>query len=392
MAVTTARVFGLLVLFAVTGFLIGVPVVGTIRKNRRASDIQAGIERTAHMEGWVPGTTVAFKARRIEGELPASAAPGPRIVGASADPARGWVTIVNGPAPARPDFSQQQNGGDRPDSPGLKETGVEQYGGQSEKAGRDLGGIKLAVSIHEGAFRPPPYPAIAEGEAWAKVIGHPVIEPQSVEAGRRTELACYLALHNERPMKKGEVEVAIFSAGDDAKASHPVTLRRIMGQLRESLGPDLVPAAEGGMYALSKKVMTDWHAFRDLVKRAKGTVELDRLTEALVLVRGGPFSGVADNTYVWSWKELIVEEIEVAVLGAAKRVAAVTLAAENLAHAEWAAHKGLVVCPFDRELWRMQLEIAGRRGAGELERVYERARASLGEDVGDLDSAVGALR
>ncbi|MHB1956405.1 MAG: bacterial transcriptional activator domain-containing protein, partial [Sulfobacillus sp.] len=121
-------------------------------------------------------------------------------------------------------------------------------------------------------------------------------------------------------------------------------------------------------------------------------VEIEKLTAALSLVRGMPFEGVADGTYGWATTEMIVSDIEYGVLDAARRLARLALGCGDHDRARWAAEKGLVVSPYDRDLWSLLLEVAAVRGPGEVERTYERARATLGEDVSELDAVMASLR
>jgi hypothetical protein len=102
-----------------------------------------------------------------------------------------------------------------------------------------------------------------------------------------------------------------------------------------------------------------------------------------------PVEGAPDGSYGWAETEMLVSDMENAGRRAAHRLARSTLAAGDLDHARWAAEKGLVVSPYDIELWRALLEVAGKRSKGELERVYERARGVLGDEATALKVPCG---
>ncbi len=392
---------GALFLFGTTGLLIGVPIVGTLRKNRRVAAVRAEIDRTAHMEGWVPGSTLAVTARRFAGVDTASETAGPRIVATAPGPPGTWVTVVNGRAPERPDFSRWQPAGDplavlAEEAAGPAGT---DEGSGSNSIGRTsfnlvAGRVESAVSSISiaGGFRPPARPCVAVGRGEALVFGHPQLAGCVAEPDRAkvVELGCYLALHSTRKMKRAEVIEALWPSEDGDKTTG--TLRNMMWMLRQSWGEALVPSATHGMYGLSEEVSTDWERFRDLVAGSSGEEEIEVLTRALTLLRGMPFEGVPDGAYAWADTEMFTASMENAGRQAAHRLARLTLACGELDHARWAAEKGLVVSPYDRELWSVLVEIAAQRGPAEVERTYERARGVLGEEVGGLIEVAGDPR
>ena len=398
-ALTAGGFIGYLFLFAMTGLVVGVPIVGTLRKNKRDSELVAEAKRSAHMDGWVPGSTLAFGARCFEGRDSGSEAPGPRIVATAPNPALGSVTIVNGKPPTRPDFSRFYSEGDplavlREDAtPGNGVHEVASMGtSRLDAAARDTAEVEpgaALVPLRLG-FRPPARPALREGMVEAMVLGVPQLGGCLVQPGRAKviELGCYLALHGSRKMKRSEVVEAVFVGEDPGKATG--TLRNLMWMLRQCWGDELVPSATHGLYSLSEKVTTDWQRFSDLVDEAVGESEIDTLTRALTLFRGMPVEGAPDGSYGWAETEMLVSDMENAGRRAAHRLARSTLAAGDLDHARWAAEKGLVVSPYDSELWRVLLEVAGKRSKGELERVYERARGVLGDEATALKQTAPA--
>jgi hypothetical protein len=199
-----------------------------------------------------------------------------------------------------------------------------------------------------------------------------------------TELACYLALHPNRIIPGDELRVALWP--DAAREASAKSLRTYMSLLRKSLGSEHVPVGTGSGYCVGKGVSTDWLQFRDLTGAA---ATAGQLSEALELVRGRPFAGVPSTSFGWVFSELLVSEIEVRVIGAARRLAEELSANEDHPGASWAVRQGLLTVPTDFGLWELRLAIAGRHSRDELARARRDAEAALGEDTVDLfDQAV----
>lgn len=194
-----------------------------------------------------------------------------------------------------------------------------------------------------------------------------------------TELACYLALHADRAIPGDELRTAFRP--DEEQETSAKTLRTYMSLLRKALGPDLVPAASGAGYRLSPAVTTDWHRFRAL---AGPTAETPDLHEALSLVRGRPFAGVAAGTFGWVYAELLVSDMEVVIAGAAQRLVEAAMATGDLEVAAWATRQGLAGVPFDLGLWQLHLAVASHQGPTFLDRARRDAEAALGGDARDL--------
>ena len=204
------------------------------------------------------------------------------------------------------------------------------------------------------------------------------------------ELACYLALHPNRAISGEELRAALRRDSTEAELSAK-TLRNNMSELRRLLGPEVVPLAGGNGYRLSDRVRTDWTTFRDLVDRAGASAdsEVTLLRSALTLVRGRPFG---DVDYPWVLREFLVSEMEVAIGAATRRLAALSLEANDLAGASFALRRGLLASPYDLELWEGALRTAGGMGAAELARTWRDAQATLGADAQELAPLVDGLR
>ena len=135
----------------------------------------------------------------------------------------------------------------------------------------------------------------------------------------------------------------------------------------------------------------DWMTFRDLVGQAGASAdsEVTQLRSALTLVRGRPFG---DVDYPWVLREFLVSEMEVAIGAATRRLAALSLEANDLAGASFALRRGLLASPYDLELWEGALRAAGGMGAAELARTWRDAQATLGADAQELAPLVDGLR
>ena len=202
---------------------------------------------------------------------------------------------------------------------------------------------------------------------------------QAPERAIVTELACYLALHPGRIIPGDELRAALWP--DSASEASAKSLRTYMSLLRKALGAAHVPAGTGAGYRIGEGVTTDWQRFRVLT--APGASP-DDLQEGLELVRGRPFAGVPSNSFGWIYSELLVSEIEVAVVDVNRRLVEAHSAKGDLAHASWAVRRGLLAVPTDFGLWELCLTVAALQGRDELARARRDAEAALGEDATDL--------
>ena len=159
------------------------------------------------------------------------------------------------------------------------------------------------------------------------------------------ELLCYLALHRGRPVRGEELRAALWPSEEGVEASAK-SLRTYMSLLRQCLSPELVPeATKSTGYRLSGDVTTDWDAFQDHVasadQNAEASVQTDALRNALALVRGMPFVGVASGTFMWAWSaEMLASTMEVAIVAAARRLVNLSLASGDQRTAMWATMRG----------------------------------------------------
>jgi hypothetical protein len=231
-----------------------------------------------------------------------------------------------------------------------------------------------------------PDPILLEAQASEKdspAASVRVIGPVEVDGWREvpdraivTELACYLGVHADQSNSGEDLRAALWP--DDAKEASSKSLRTYMSLLRKALGPELVPLGNTGGYRLSSSVHVDWVEFQQLIGSGPS---IQDLMSALQLVRGRPFAGMRSH---WMYSELLVSEIEVAIVKAALQLAIAMTDSDRFDLADWAIGQGLLAVPSDIGLWELQLSIARRRGPDDLRRACRDAEAVLGADAAEL--------
>jgi hypothetical protein len=189
------------------------------------------------------------------------------------------------------------------------------------------------------------------------------------------ELACYLALHRERPVSGESLRSALRP--DGSKEQSAKTLRTYLSMLRKALGPDALPSRPSGGYQLASWVTTDWERFVELSQ----SDDVDDGLEALSLIRGRPFEGVPSGTYAWAFSEFLVSEMEVAVASLITRVVDQLVNEGDLERALSAVRQGLRAVAGDYGLWELYLSMAAQAGPTALSRARSEARAALGDDA-----------
>jgi hypothetical protein len=93
---------------------------------------------------------------------------------------------------------------------------------------------------------------------------------------------------------------------------------------------------------------------------------------------------VPSHTFEWVYSELLVSEMEVAIVRAVRRLVDAAIETDALDLAAWAIGQGLLAVPSDIGLWELRLSIARRRGPDELRRACRDAGAVLGADAAEL--------
>jgi hypothetical protein len=189
------------------------------------------------------------------------------------------------------------------------------------------------------------------------------------------ELACYLALHRERPVSGERLRAALRP--DGSKEQSAKTLRTYLSMLRKALGPDALPSRPSGGYQLAEYVTTDWERFIDLSR----SEDLDDALTALTLIRGRPFEALPSGSYAWVFSEFLVSEMEVAIASVTTRAVGQLVDARDLKRALDALRQGLRAVTGDYGLWELYLSVAAQTSTAAVYRARREARAALGDDA-----------
>ncbi|MBW3642840.1 MAG: LysM peptidoglycan-binding domain-containing protein [Actinobacteria bacterium] len=195
----------------------------------------------------------------------------------------------------------------------------------------------------------------------------------AVPKQKSLEAIAYLALR-EGHVDRDDLQAALWPGGaNSAKTFHNTIwgARKALGIDRD--GAEAFPEPAGGLYWLSRRVVTDYGLFHELVSRA---AELDHaevaaalLAEALTLVQGEPFVGLGRG-YCWVAPHAGI--IVAQVVDAAEELAEMRLTAGDWRAAEWAARQGLRVFPCEERLYRLLMRCAHAAGSGSgVHRVFQ---------------------
>src|SRR5579884_4158341 len=240
----------------------------------------------------------------------------------------------------------------------------------------------------------------ALAEPYVAVLG-PVELGCAVQPDRRIvkELAVYLALHRDRPRSAEELVEALWPPRDDllARERDPDAVHQTASRLRRCLGPDALPDATAtGGYLMSSGVECDWDVFRSLLAEVRTTDNpAGKLSDALALVAGPPFSGIKADSYGWVFTELWASKMTAAIVETAHDLVERALAVNDDATAEWAAGQGLLASPAEEMLHEDRLRIAAAtRDSARFERAWTDVRGVLGEqaDAGPVGTTYRRLR
>jgi hypothetical protein len=183
--------------------------------------------------------------------------------------------------------------------------------------------------------------------------------------GRATALVAFLAC-----TPQGATTEQVGAALSPVRRLSPSTIWSLASRTRKWLGndPDGVPyyprTPDAGAHRLHPAVRTDWSRWLELVGPDAAATPTDRLAEALELVSGRPFDGVAERHYAWA--EPIRQEMVAAVVDIAHEVARRALTSGDAATARRASRIGRRVDPVNELLWRDGLRaefLAGNREA-----------------------------
>ncbi|HVN10893.1 MAG TPA: LysM peptidoglycan-binding domain-containing protein [Kineosporiaceae bacterium] len=187
----------------------------------------------------------------------------------------------------------------------------------------------------------------------------------SSHLGRATALVAYLACHPE-----GVTIEQLSEALSPVRRLAPSTVWSLTSRARKWLGSDPVGAAylprtsNAGSHRLHPAVRTDWARWLELVGDDVTATPLSRLSEALQLVRGRPFDGVAERHYAWA--EPLRQEMIASVADVVHEVVRRALQLPDTRAARRAATLGRLIDPANERVWRDALRVeyvAGDRAA-----------------------------
>jgi hypothetical protein len=158
------------------------------------------------------------------------------------------------------------------------------------------------------------------------------------------ELLCWLVLHDEHSHNADEIQLALRPTdGPRAEVSRK-TFHSYLSGLRQCIGADHLPdATNAGGYRISG-IDCDWAVFKrlsDEADRTTGAQAIELRTQALALVRGVPFQGVARGQYEWVFNEGLHTDMATAVITCALRLSNELMALGRYHAAEDAARAGL---------------------------------------------------
>jgi DNA-binding SARP family transcriptional activator len=182
----------------------------------------------------------------------------------------------------------------------------------------------------------------------------------------QSQLIVALALH---PAGLQNRRLRVLLGADDAHPKPPDSLRQLIARTRRALGR----AADGrewieyrghGVYALHPDARVDWREFDALTAEGIAGADTARLTAALEMVRGEPFT----QCYYWWLEPALTESVSARIVAAAETLAGLELAADPAA-AVRAARIGLNADPSAEQLWRLMMR--AEHAAGNLAGVRE---------------------
>ncbi len=206
-------------------------------------------------------------------------------------------------------------------------------------------------------------------------------------ARRAVELIAYLAVHAPGPVTGDRLRTRVLGSSEaDAAAK---TLFNTVGAARRALGaasdgvPLLPPASRSGHYHLSPLVTVDALRACALVRTGLAShdpvTSVDRLREALELVKGEPLGGVLTG-YAWWQAEGHERHVADAVVDGACALVRAALGSSDLDLARWALAQARKVEPYSESLTRAAMRVAAAGGdARRLHAEWQECRRQMDE-------------
>jgi hypothetical protein len=214
-----------------------------------------------------------------------------------------------------------------------------------------------------------PTPSDRSGDPMLKVLGPVEYDSYRQAPDRRVieELLCWLVLHNEHSHNADEIQLALRPTDGSRPEPTRKTFHSYLSALRQCIGAEHLPDATGaGGYRISR-IDCDWLNFQRLsgeADKTTGAPSIELRTQALALVRGVPFQGVARGQYEWVFSEDLHTDMAKAVVACALRLSNDLMVLGRYKPAEDAARAGLRAAPDDEHLKRARDRAVEARNEG----------------------------
>jgi hypothetical protein len=200
------------------------------------------------------------------------------------------------------------------------------------------------------------------------ILGPVAVEADGpVEEARRellTELVVYVALHPEG-VHPHALTAALWPRGvsDEVVDSTLAAAQTWLGD--DTDGTPRLAMLEGRWTVRRSGVRFDWDLFKALVNahEKRDADEVAVLSQALGLVRGEPWSELPARSYGWLAYDTVDDDTRVAIVIAARRLAAVNAERGDGGGARDAIRRGLQVAPAAEDLWQDALRLAAKLGS-----------------------------
>ncbi len=253
--------------------------------------------------------------------------------------------------------------------------------------------VPPVASAPSAAAPADPATAPAASELAMNVLGPPEAHGYRQVPERRIieELLCFLVLHDRHPLNADQIQLAIWPTGGQRPEVTRQTFHSYISGLRQCIGAEHLPDATNFAGYRINGVECDWFTFQRLSDQADTTVgptSIALRTQALSLVRGEPFEGVARGQYEWAFNEDLHTQMSAAVVTCALRLANDLFTLGRYSAVEDAARAGLRGSPEDIHLKRVRDRAIEARNDG-LVRSGPALGDSARKDGAPGDSAPG---
>jgi hypothetical protein len=234
---------------------------------------------------------------------------------------------------------------------------------EADPADEGLGVLMAPDGLDASVFDPRSRQAVEIG-----ILGPVAVEADGpVDERRRgllTELVIYVALHPEG-VHPNALTAALWPRGvsDDVVDSTLAAAQTWLGD--DQTGEPRLAMADGRWSIRRSGVRFDWDVFKALVNapEQQDADDMSSLRQALELIRGEPWSELPARSYGWLAYDTIDEDVRVAIVLAARRLARACADRGDGRGARDAIVRGLWIAPAAEDLWRDALRLAAQLGS-----------------------------